>query len=121
MGPYDPPEFGLTDNIKGNAWHILMHGCISLMRDVRNAPSIADKINYCIKPPGWRHEPDLDYRATRLKELAEQGEAYIDETSGDFIVNGNVIGHRSKYQENINLTGLSSTSICLNADPGHSS
>ena len=55
------PTYGLTKIINTyNPVNIQISGIRWLMRQMRNAPSLTDKIRYLYKPPGWQHNAIAD-------------------------------------------------------------
>jgi sterol desaturase/sphingolipid hydroxylase (fatty acid hydroxylase superfamily) len=55
--PEDPPHYGLTKNIHTyNPLRIALHEWADLIRDVRQAPGLRNKLRYIFGPPGWRHD-----------------------------------------------------------------
>jgi sterol desaturase/sphingolipid hydroxylase (fatty acid hydroxylase superfamily) len=55
--PALPVVYGLTRNIDSlNPLVIASHEYVSLWRDVRRAPRLADKLRYLVRPPGWSHD-----------------------------------------------------------------
>ena len=56
----DKPVYGITVNIDTyNPLKIATHEYAALFKDMKNAPTLKDKINYAIQPPGWSHTGDL--------------------------------------------------------------
>lgn len=50
----EDPTFGITKNIETyNLFEIAFHEYKALWKDVKNAKTFKDKINYLIMPPGW--------------------------------------------------------------------
>jgi sterol desaturase/sphingolipid hydroxylase (fatty acid hydroxylase superfamily) len=55
--PALPVVYGLTTNIRSlNPLVIATHEYAALVRDVRRAPRLADKLRYVVMPPGWSHD-----------------------------------------------------------------
>jgi sterol desaturase/sphingolipid hydroxylase (fatty acid hydroxylase superfamily) len=51
-----PPEYGITRAMKvGSFWDFYFGEIVALSRDVKNAPGVANKVAYIIRPPGWSH------------------------------------------------------------------
>ncbi len=64
----DKPVYGLTTNIHStNPLVIVSHEYKSIWKDIKRAPTFADKLRYLFMPPGWSHDgPDL--RAKTLRQ-----------------------------------------------------
>ncbi|MBX2903982.1 MAG: sterol desaturase family protein [Chitinophagales bacterium] len=64
----DKPIYGLTTNIHStNPLVIVSHEYKSIWKDIKRAPTFADKLRYLFMPPGWSHDgPDL--RAKTLRQ-----------------------------------------------------
>ena len=61
FGTYQPeeekPVYGIRKNWHGyNIVDCQLHEFKDLWKDVRSAPTLADKLRYVYKPPGWRHD-----------------------------------------------------------------
>lgn len=53
----EKPVFGLTTNINTyNPLKMVFHEWQSIFQDLKNAPTIKDKIHYVFGPPGWSHD-----------------------------------------------------------------
>ena len=51
-----PPEYGITRPTKpGSFWDFYFGEIVALLRDVRRAPGLVNKIAYVVMPPGWSH------------------------------------------------------------------
>lgn len=69
----DQPIYGITVNIDTyNPLRIATHEYAALFKDVKNAPTLKDKINYMIQPPGWSHDGDLK-TSKHLRKLEAEG------------------------------------------------
>lgn len=57
--PEDPVVYGITREMNPNSFVDVYFGEIgALLKDVRNAPGIKNKIAYLFMPPGWSHTGD---------------------------------------------------------------
>jgi sterol desaturase/sphingolipid hydroxylase (fatty acid hydroxylase superfamily) len=55
--PADVPVYGLTKNIRTyNPVRIALHEWADMIRDVREAPGMSNKLRYIFGRPGWRHD-----------------------------------------------------------------
>ena len=62
------PVYGITTNINtNNLLKITFHEVINIVKDVKNAPTIKDKLNYIFQSPGWSHNGE-DQRAKTLQK-----------------------------------------------------
>ena len=62
------PVYGITTNINtNNLLKITFHEVINIVKDVKNAPTIKDKLNYIFQSPGWSHN-GIDQRAKTLQK-----------------------------------------------------
>ena len=53
----EPVRYGITTNINSyNPVKIATHEFAAIAKDIAKAPTLASKINYLIKPPGWSHD-----------------------------------------------------------------
>jgi len=53
----EPIRYGITRQIQPHSFIDVYFGeIIHLVRDVINAPGVLNKLRYCFKPPGWRHD-----------------------------------------------------------------
>jgi sterol desaturase/sphingolipid hydroxylase (fatty acid hydroxylase superfamily) len=51
-----PPEYGITRPMKvGSFWDFYFGELVALWKDVKNAPGLANKLAYVVRPPGWSH------------------------------------------------------------------
>lgn len=70
--PEDEVKYGLTSQPKDTgAFNIIFHEFIALKNDIKNAPSIKDKIRYLINPPGWSHDGRSKVAKILQQELKE--------------------------------------------------
>lgn len=54
---YDAIRYGLTKNLETyNPVHVLFHEWKDMIRDVRSAPGLKNKLMYIFGPPGWSHD-----------------------------------------------------------------
>lgn len=68
----DKPVYGITVNIDTyNPIHIASHEYVALFKDVKNAPTFKDKMNYMLQPPGWVHEGELK-TSKHLRKLEKE-------------------------------------------------
>jgi len=50
-------QYGIIKNLDGfNIFWAAFHEWIGIARDVWNAPTLRDKLYYCIREPGWSHD-----------------------------------------------------------------
>lgn len=64
----DKPVYGITNNINSyNILYIASHEFQNLWKDVKNAPTFADKLKYIFYPPGWSHT-GVDQTAKTLRK-----------------------------------------------------
>ena len=64
----DPPIYGLTTNIETYApLRVATHEYQSIIRDVRRATRLSDKLKYIFYAPGWSHDGE-DKRAKVLRK-----------------------------------------------------
>jgi sterol desaturase/sphingolipid hydroxylase (fatty acid hydroxylase superfamily) len=68
----EKPVYGITKNIHTyNLFKIATHEFAEIWHDVKNAPTLTDKLKYIFYSPGWSHNgPDLRARTLR-KQLSE--------------------------------------------------
>lgn len=73
--PEDPVVYGITSNINTyNPLKIATHEFVSLGKDLKRAPSLADRLRYLLLPPGWSHDgPNLTAKALQQEAKAQQG------------------------------------------------
>jgi sterol desaturase/sphingolipid hydroxylase (fatty acid hydroxylase superfamily) len=63
----EAPEFGIPKQLNTyNPIKASLHGWLELLADVRGARGIANKVRYCVMPPGWA--PDGKGETTRQKQ-----------------------------------------------------
>lgn len=56
--PEEPPRYGLTKPLDTphHPVHIVTHEWVAISKDLKRAPTVADKLRYLIYPPGWSHD-----------------------------------------------------------------
>lgn len=75
---YEPIKYGITkDTSKLQYHHKVLHEFEDLSIDLRNHPSLSDKINYLIQPPGWSADGSTKTTRQLHKEIAEQGNILV--------------------------------------------
>lgn len=58
-------EYGIVKNLQThNIFWVAFHEWVGIARDVWTAPTWRDKINYCIREPGWSHDGTRETSAT---------------------------------------------------------
>ncbi len=51
-----PPQYGITRQINAqNFWDVYFGEIVYLIKDIRKAPGIKNKLLYIVMPPGWSH------------------------------------------------------------------
>jgi len=69
----EPIKYGLTHQPEDmGPVNILFHEWKSLLRDVKHAPGIKNKLLYFIKPPGWSHDGSTQTAKTLQQEYEVQ-------------------------------------------------
>jgi sterol desaturase/sphingolipid hydroxylase (fatty acid hydroxylase superfamily) len=52
-----PVEYGITRELNPNSfWDVYFGEIVYLIKDIRKAPGIKNKLLYIVMPPGWRHD-----------------------------------------------------------------
>ncbi|HEV8286456.1 MAG TPA: sterol desaturase family protein [Chitinophagaceae bacterium] len=52
-----PVEYGITRKLNPNSfWDVYFGEIVYLIKDIRKAPGIKNKLLYIVMPPGWRHD-----------------------------------------------------------------
>ena len=53
----EPVVFGLTKNLSSHRIdHVILHEFRDILKDVKAAPGIRNKLMYIFGPPGWSHD-----------------------------------------------------------------
>lgn len=70
----EKPIYGITKNIHTyNLFKIASHEFIDIWKDVKRAPTFADKLKYIFYPPGWSHDgPDQTAKTLRRQLAARE-------------------------------------------------
>jgi len=75
-------QYGIIKNVKTyNLLWVSFHEWIGIAQDVCNAPTWRDKINYCIREPGWSHDGSRETSSSLKKQYydrmkSERGDSY---------------------------------------------
>jgi hypothetical protein len=68
-----PMEYGITREMKPNSFVDAYFGEIgALVKDVRRAPGLKNKLLYIVMPPGWSHTGEHKTAGKVRKEYLEQ-------------------------------------------------
>lgn len=68
-----PVEYGITREINPNSfWDVYFGEIVHLVRDIKSAPGIVNKLAYIIMPPGWSHTGDHKTASVIRKKLFEE-------------------------------------------------
>jgi len=64
----EPPAYGITREVNtGSFWDVHFGEFVLLARDIRDAPGLANKLGYLLRPPGWRPGDDSQTAAARKR------------------------------------------------------
>lgn len=71
-------QYGIVKNLEThNLIWVAFHEWVGIARDVWNAPRWRDKINYCIREPGWSHDGSRDTSSSIKKRWQEKQKEHI--------------------------------------------
>jgi hypothetical protein len=68
-----PVEYGITRKINPNSfWDVYFGEIVHLVRDIKSAPGLKNKLAYIFMPPGWSHTGDHKTASIIRKQLFEE-------------------------------------------------
>lgn len=71
-------QYGIVKNLETyNLIWVAFHEWVGIARDIWAAPSWRDKINYCIREPGWSHDGSRDTSSSIKKRWQEKQKEHI--------------------------------------------
>lgn len=67
----EPPQYGITRSMNpNNFWDVYFGEFVTLVKDIKHAPGLLNKLRYIVMPPGWSHTGDhKTARAIRTEYL----------------------------------------------------
>ncbi|MFK8022156.1 MAG: sterol desaturase family protein [Pseudomonadales bacterium] len=66
----EPVDYGITREVNTESLMAVQFGEFrALWRDVKAAPSVVNKVAYCLMPPGWSHDGNHQMVSTQQREL----------------------------------------------------
>lgn len=71
-----PPQYGITRQMNAqNFWDVYFGEIVCLIKDIRKAPGIKNKLLYIVMPPGWSHTGNHKTAKLVRKEFFEKNAA----------------------------------------------
>ena len=73
-----PIEYGITRQINPNSfWDVYFGEIVHLVRDIKSAPGLKNKLAYIFMPPGWSHTGDHKTASIIRKKLFEEQKVIV--------------------------------------------